>query len=62
MLSSGRDGALRVWNLNYENPHLICNLIGVEDNIGKAVFVNGPGTIVAGGGWDQKLCLWKLKN
>lgn len=61
MLTSGRDGALRVWNLGYENPHLVCNLIGVEDNIGKAVFVGEDKAMVAAGGWDQKLGLWRIK-
>ena len=33
MLSTGRDGAVRLWNLDFHHPHLISNLVGHEDNV-----------------------------
>lgn len=33
MLSTGRDGAVRLWNITSLQPVLKCNLIGHEDNV-----------------------------
>lgn len=62
MLSTGRDGAVRLWNLDFHHPHLISNLVGHEDNVTKAVYIpNSTGTVIASGGWDQRINIWRLK-
>lgn len=61
MLSSGKDGSVRLWNCNEEGkPQIQANLVFHEDNVTSPVFVGNE--VVVTGSWDQSIGVWNFKD
>lgn len=61
LLSSGRDGSVKLWNAesNLHHPKILGNLVVHKENVPGAAFL-GENSVVTGS-WDQSIALWNIQ-